>query len=187
MKKEIIMDSTTRTHMDNILSDDRQLQNDAFMFLIAATDQPVPWAYEAWDEIVANLSHKNNRVRAISAQLLCNLAKSDPQNRILDDFPALLNVTRDPRFVTARHTLQNIWKVGLAGPQQQALLLSGLEERYHECVSEKQCTLIRFDIIQDFKNLYDAAGDEAIKQKAEELIAQEEDAKYRKKYAAVWR
>lgn len=181
------MDQTTRNRLDNILSDDRDLQNQAYMALIAATDQPVPWSYEAWDETAANLTHKNNRVRAIAGQLLCNLAKSDPDRRILDDFPALLNVTRDARFVTARHTLQNIWKAGLAGPQQQEMLLSGLEGRYYECIDEKNCTLIRYDIIQDLRDLYDVVGDETIKNKALELIAAEDDQKYRKKYGAVWK
>ena len=181
------MDQTTRNQLNNILSPDRDLQNQAYMALITATDQPVDWSYEAWDEIVANLTHKNNRVRAIAGQLLCNLAKSDPDMRILADFPALLNVTRDPRFVTARHTLQNIWKVGLAGPQQQEILLAGLEGRYYECSAEKNCTLIRYDIIQGLRDLYDVVGDDALKNKALKLIAAEDDEKYRKKYAGVWR
>src|SRR5215204_4947326 len=69
-------------------------------------DKTVDWAYEAWDEIVANLSHKDNHNTAIAAQILSNLAKSDPENRILKDFDKLLTVTKDERFVTARHGLQ---------------------------------------------------------------------------------
>ncbi len=34
--------------------------------------------------------------------------------------------------------------------------------RYAECVTEKNCALIRYDILQDFRNLYDAVKDEAI-------------------------
>jgi hypothetical protein len=45
------------------------------------------------------------RSRAIAAQVLCNLAKSDPKNRMAKDFQALLNVTKDERFVTARRVL----------------------------------------------------------------------------------
>ncbi|MBN1581808.1 MAG: hypothetical protein JXA89_13975 [Anaerolineae bacterium] len=85
--------------------------------------------------MVENLTHKNNRVRSVAAQILCNLAKSDPENRMLADF-ALFAVTRDERFVTARHALQALWKVGLAG--QQALLLAGFEGRFRECISEKK-------------------------------------------------
>lgn len=163
------------------------MQNQAYYAVLAATDTPVDWAYDVWDRLVQSLTDKDNHVRAIAAQVLCNLAKSDPENRMQRDFEALLAVTRDERFVTARHTLQAIWKVGAAGEPQRALLLNGLERRFHECVSEKNCTLIRFDISQALRNLYDAAGDERVLEKALALIATETDAKYRKKYAGVWK
>jgi hypothetical protein len=103
------------------------------------------------------------------------------------DFDKLLAVTKDERFVTARHCLQSIWKVGLAGKNAQQLVVEGLEQRYHECVSEKNCTLIRFDIIQDLRYLYDATTSSEIKEKALELIELETDLKYKKKYASVWK
>jgi hypothetical protein len=133
------------------------------------------------------LTHRDNHVRAISAQLLANLGKSDPKGRMFKDFDKLLAVTKDERFVTARHCLQSIWKVGLAGKNAQQLVVNGLENRYHECVSEKNCTLIRFDIIQDLRNLYAATTSSEIKEKALELIELEGDEKYRKKYAKVWK
>jgi hypothetical protein len=140
-----------------------------------------------WDEVLEGLSHKDNHVRAIAAQILCNLAKSDPKNRILKDFDALLAVTRDERFVTARHCLQSIWKVGAAGKKQQKKFVDGLEGRFRECITEKNCTLIRYDIIQGFRKLYDEVKDEKVKEKALEMIETEEDLKYRKKYASLWR
>lgn len=106
---------------------------------------------------------------------------------MLADFDALLSVTKDKRFVTARHSLQALWKVGAAGEEQKALLLDALQTRFKECVAEKNTTLIRCDIIQDFRNLYDEVQDEAIREKALQLIETEEDLKYRKKYAALWR
>ncbi len=108
------MDKATRTHLDNIRSEDGELQNKAYYFLMEKTEKPVDWAYEAWDELVEGLTHKDNHVRAISSQLLANLAKSDPKGRMLKDFDKLLDVTKDEKFVTARHCLQSIWKVGLA-------------------------------------------------------------------------
>ncbi len=159
----------------------------AFFDIIKITDHPVDWAYEVWDEMVANLSHKDNHQRAIAAQVLCNLAKSDPENRILKDFPALLAVTRDNRFVTARHCLQAIWKVGAAGEKQKVLVVGGLEGRYEECITEKNYTLIRYDILQGLRKLYDEVNDNRIKEKALELVESEKDNKYRKKYAKLWR
>lgn len=163
------------------------MQNKAFLYVLEATDKPVDWAYDVWDEMVENLSHKDNHNRAIAAQILCNLARSDPQNRMLKDFDALLAVTKDERFVTARHCMQSLWKVGAAGKKQQKKLVEGLAGRFKECRTEKNCTLIRYDIIQSLRNLYDTAKDEAVKEKALALIETEEDPKYRTKYARLWR
>lgn len=181
------MDETLRAHLNNLYSTDRDLQNQAFFAVIAATDAPVDWAYEVWDGLVRALTDKDNHVRAIAAQVLSNLAKSDPKNRMGRDFEALLAVTKDERFVTARHTMQAIWKVGAVGASQRQMLLDGLERRFNECVAEKNCTLIRFDICLGLRNLYDAVADEAVRNKALALIETETDPKYRRKYAGVWK
>lgn len=182
------MDQRTRTQLDHLHSDDRELQNRALSHILEVTEKPVDWAYEAWDELLAMLTDKDNHERAIGAQVLCNLAaRSDPKERMLKDFPALLAVTKDERFVTARHTLQALWKVGLAGKKQAKMVMDGLGSRFKECITEKNCTLIRYDIIQDLRNLHDEVKDERIREKALELIETEEDLKYRKKYAGVWK
>ncbi len=181
------MDSITRTNLDNLRSEDKEVQNQAFNFILEVTDKPVDWAYDVWHDTLAGLSHKDNHVRAIAAQVLCNLAKSDPEKRMLHDFDALFAVTKDKRFVTARHTLQALWKIGTVGKQQQQVVVDGLAYRFNECISEKNCTLIRYDIIQDLRNLYDVVKDETIRAKALALIETETDLKYRKKYASGWR
>jgi len=181
------MDITTKANLENLWSQDRALQNQAFLAVLAVTDSPVDWAYEVWDTMVKNLSAKDNHDRAIAAQVLCNLAKSDPHDRILKDFNALLEVTRDERFVTARHCMQALWKVGAAGKQQQEVYVDGLERRFNACITEKNCTLIRYDIVQSLRNVYDASQDEKVRAKALELIEAEADTKYRRKYATLWR
>jgi hypothetical protein len=182
------MDTVTQTHINNIDTSHRDVQNEAYYFLMEATAQSVPWAYEVWDALVAMLRHPDNHQRAIAAQLLANLAAhSDPDRRILRDFEALLAVTKDERFVTARHCLQSLWKIGRAGDAQQRLLMDGFERRFREGENEKNGTLIRFDILQGMKNLYDLEQDEAIRTKALALIETENDPKYRKKYATVWK
>ena len=180
------MDSNTQKHLNNLRSEDRALQNEAFSYILKETEKPVDWAYEVWDQLVEGLRHKDNHVRAISAQILASLAKSDPKNRMQKDFPALMAVTKDEKFVTARHTLQSIWKVGLE-PKMHKTVVEALADWFRDCTTEKNCTLIRYDIIQDLRNLYNEGKDEKIKQKALELIETEEDAKYKKKYAGVWK
>jgi len=181
------MDKLTQTSVNNLRSEDRELQNEAFFHMLKITDKPIDWAYEAWDDIVANLTHKDNHNRAIAAQILCGLAKSDPKERILKDFDKLLAVTKDEKFVTARHCMQALWKIGVVGKKQQKLLMDGLKARFKECISEKNCTLIRYDILESMRNVYDVTRDENIKVTALELIKTETDLKYQKKYTALWK
>jgi hypothetical protein len=181
------MDLKTREHLNNLRSNERELQNQAFFYILEATEKPVDWAYEVWDQLVEGLSHKDNHVRAISAQILCSLAKSDPENRMQKDFSRLMEVTKDERFVTARHCLQSIWRVGVSSEKMQKVVVAALVDRFKNCGNEKNCTLIRYDILQGLRNLYDRVQDEKIKQQALELIALEEDPKYRQKFASVWK
>ena len=181
------MNAAICRHIQNVRSKDGQAQNAAFLALMKASNRRVDWAYEVWDDLIEMLTDKDNHVRAIGDQVLCNLARSDPQGRMLKDFNRLLAVTRDERFVTARHTFQAIWKVGLAGEKQRKLLLEGLGRRYKECARERNCTLIRYDINVSLGTLYDALKDEEIKTRALAWNETEPDPKYRKKYATVWR
>src|SRR3954454_17909525 len=85
-----------------------EVQGKAFEQILTQTAEPVGWADAVWDELFKRLTDRNNRSRSIAAQVLCKLAKSDPSKRLLRDFPALFAVTRDERFVTARHCLQSL-------------------------------------------------------------------------------
>ncbi|MCC2671437.1 MAG: hypothetical protein K0Q72_3908 [Armatimonadetes bacterium] len=166
--------------------DDRERQGAAFLPLLELTSQPVDWAYEVWDEVLAQLTDKGNRNRSIAAQVLCNLAKSDPSQRLLEDFPALFEVVKDERFVTARHALQSLWKVGCVGEAHRSMLVAALDRHFSECAAHKNCTLIRYDIIESLRKVFDAVQDPAIRDRATALIELESDAKYRKKYSTLW-
>ncbi|MHC1782012.1 MAG: hypothetical protein AB9891_04470 [Anaerolineaceae bacterium] len=182
------MEPIVRINVDSIESADREVQHQAFHYLLEAANRPVEWSYEVWDEMVAGLASPDNRVRAITAQLLCSLAKnSDPQKKILKDLPQLMAVTKDPRFVTARHTLQAIWKVGAAGEEQKQMLMQALTDRYTSCVGEKNYMLIRYDIIASLKKLYDEIRDEKIRFLALKLIGMEEDPKNHRKNMSLWK
>ncbi|HEU4325985.1 MAG TPA: hypothetical protein VFS21_22795 [Roseiflexaceae bacterium] len=181
------LDTHTRALVAALRSGDRAAQNDAFSALLAATETPVGWAYEVWDDLLADLRHRDSHRRAIAAQLLCNLAKSDPAQRALRDLPSLLAVTKDERFVTARHCLQSLWKIGVAGAPGRRAVIDGLAARFQECGTEKNATLIRYDIIQALRNIYNVEPDEGLRETALALIETEADPKYRKKYAGVWR
>ncbi len=181
------MDPYPKSAFESLQSSNGEERYQAYHYIMLITEHRVSWAYDVWDRLVEMLSDPGNHQRAIAGQLLSNLARSDPEGRMLRDFPALLNGTRDERFVTARHTLQNIWKVGLAGEAQRQMLLDGLKQRYDECITEKQSTIIRYDIIEGLKKLYDQVQDERVKEKALAWIELEGDEKYRKKYAGAWK
>jgi hypothetical protein len=173
--------------IERLISSDRDAASEAFHELNRLAAEPVDWAYDAWDVIAKDLRHKDNRRRSHASQLLSSLAKSDPEGRIVDVFPDLLESTKDERFVTARHCLLSLWKIALVGPRQKETVLNGLAARFRECASEKNGTLIRYDIVESLGKLYDEDPDEAVKQLALQLIDLEEDPKYRKKYATVWK
>jgi hypothetical protein len=181
------MDSVTQSYFVNLEAKDKDVQFEAFNNIKAATKEEVDWAYEVWDQLKDWLTDTDNHRRSRAAQFLAGLAKSDPEKRILGDFSALWEVTKDPKFVTARHSLQSIWQVGLAGQEQKEMVLTHIEDRFLNGAHEKNYTLIRFDMIQGLKNLYDVLKEEEIKQLAKELIETEEDIKYRKKYMTVWK
>jgi hypothetical protein len=177
-----------KKNFHNLHSTQSKTQHDAFQYVLKQTDKHVDWAYDVWGRMVKDLGHEDNHVRAIAAQILCNLArKSDPEKRILKDFDDLLAVTKDERFVTARHTIQSLWKIGLAGDEQRNKLLEGIEVRFKECVNEKNCTLIRYDILLGLRKLFDISKDNIVYKKALELIEIEVDKKYRSKYEKVWK
>ena len=181
------VDNLTRTHFENLETQDKEIQYEAFNYILAATERKVDWAYEVWAQLKEWLTDADNHRRSRAAQFLSGLAISDPENRILDDFPALWEVTKDPKFVTARHSLQAIWKVGLAGETQKKLLIDHFTDRFKTGENEKNYTLRRFDMIQGLRKLYDALNDEQIKQTAMNLIEIEENPKYQKKYMSVWK
>lgn len=173
--------------VEALRSKEKAAHDRAYVELMKATAQPVDWAYQIWDDLTAALKSKDNRVRSIASQVLSNLAKSDPANRMAKTLPALLNVTKDDHFVTARHCMQSLWKVGVAGKAQQKKLVDGLSARFAECIAEKNCTLIRYDILVVLRKVYDEVKDDKIRQKSLALIETEADLKYRKKYARVWK
>ena len=81
----------------------------------------------------------------------------------------------------------SLWKIGAVGDGQRRKVVDGLAGRFEDCAAEKNCTLIRFDIIQGLRKLYDHAKDESIREKSLALIETEPDLMYRKKYAGIWK
>jgi len=178
-------------HVRKLLTDrasgDGEVAYQAVCSLFAMAEEPVDWAYEAWDELLSELEDRAGHRRAFAAQMLARLAISDPDARMLEDFPRVAAVMKDDKTVTARHTLQTLWRVGLAGPEQKAMVLEALGVRFHECAGEKNGRLVRTDVVTALGKLMKATGDDAIEESALSLIETEPDEKRRKAQAAAWR
>ena len=155
--------------------------------LLELLKKPVDWTYSVWERLVQNLSSSNSLKRSYAVQLLCALAaNSDPEERVLDDFAAIWAVTFDEAFPTAQKCIQSIWKIGLAGKAQRELVVAHLANRYVNCIEVKNCTLIRYNIIESLHKLYDATGEMRLKEISDSLIEKENDSENREKYASVW-
>jgi HEAT repeat protein len=174
-------------HIKNLYSKDKYLQSESYRILMKLTDKPVDFAYDIWDDLLNILKKGNNTGRSIAAQLLCNLAQSDKQKRLDKDLPKLFEATKDEKFVTARHTLLSLWKIGIVNEHLLKRVLLGLETRFHECINEKNCTLLRYDICCVFRKMFDILLNENIHKISLKLIETEEDLKYKKKYMTVWK
>lgn len=182
------MEQDVLQYFSALQNGNQQEQFQAYEKIMAILKDSVDWTYDVWEQFVQNLTSSDAHERSRSAQFLCALAaKSDPEERVLDDFSAIWAVTFDDKFVTARHSLQSIWKIGIAGKAQRELVVAHLANRYVNCIKERNYTLIRFDIIESLRKLYDATSEKRIEELAKGLIEQEEDIKYRKKYSAVWK
>jgi len=181
------MDLTTRHHFDNLHSKDAQLRYASFQYIMNLTKLPVDWAYDVWDDMLALTKTGDNHQRTIAVQVLSSLAKSDPDQRMLKDIGKLFAVTKDEKFVTARHSLQCLWKVAIVNKEFQKKVMDDLSKRFKECINEKNCTLIRYDISEVFRKIYDEVPDEKIKKTSLALIETEDDQKYRKKYLGLWK
>ncbi|WP_164216541.1 hypothetical protein [Virgibacillus sp. YIM 98842] len=181
------MDGQVKQYFSDLEAEEKDVQYEAYKNIIAETEKEVDWAYEVWNQLLEGLKDGDNHKRSRAAQFLAHLAISDPEKRILSDFPALWKVTYDEKFVTARHALNSVWRIGLAGEEQLDIVLEHLDHRFKNSINEKNYTLIRFDIIQGLRHLYDAVEKPKIKYLALDLIGLEENPKYKKKYAALFR
>jgi hypothetical protein len=140
-----------------------------------------------WDRVAAYMDSKDNHLRSIGGQLLCGLAKSDPEGYLFMYFDGIKRLTKDPMFVTARHVLQASYRIGLAGPKYRKLILDFYEERYDDCAAERNASLIRFDILVCMKKLYDAKRDPALAERARQRIMTVSSDTDRTKYRKVWK
>ncbi|HMB25133.1 MAG: hypothetical protein ACM33V_02065 [Chloroflexota bacterium] len=179
------MNKTIKNHIENLASTDDKIRLEALQNLLKITEFKVDWAYEVWDLLLEKLEHENSYQRSIGIMLLCNLAKSDLENRLGVSLDRLLVHTKDEKFITSRQCIQNLWKVAAANKLNREKVVRHLEKRFTECVNEKHYNLLRQDAIQSMISLYGHEGDDQLLRRAQALILKEKEVKYRKQYEAL--
>lgn len=178
------MDTRIKKQIEALASSDDKIRLHALQSMLKATDTKVDWVYEVWGCLLEKLDSENSYQRSIGIMLLCNLAKSDTKDRLKSDLDRLLTHTRDEKFITSRQCIQNIWKTATTRANREKVL-KHLEKQFVECANEKHANLLRLDMIQSMYALYQQEKDSTILTKAQALIAEEPDLKYRKKYETV--
>lgn len=179
------MENAVKECIRNLEATDDQIRLNALQTILSITEHPVDWVYEVWDDLLQKLNHENSYQRSIAILVLCHLAKSDQENRLNASIDLLLAHTQDEKFITSRQCLQNIWKVAAANKTIRQKILAHLEQRFKACAGEKHYNLIRQDILQSIRSLYDTEKDETLLAMARTLMAEETEDKYRKKYQAI--
>ena len=179
------MDKAVKESIDNLEATDNEIRFNALQTVLKLTEDEVDWVYDIWDKLVGKLNHENSYQRSIAIMLLCNLVKSDTENRLDASLELLLAHTKDEKFITSRQCIQNIWKVAAASKSRREKVVDHLEERFRECADEKHYNLIRQDVIQSMKFLYDQEKDDALLTRAQTLMMAEHEEKYRKKYRSI--
>jgi hypothetical protein len=179
------MDKDIQKHFDELSSTDDKSRLNALQTLLKLTETPVKWVYEVWDVLLEKLENENSYQRSIGILLLCNLAKSDREDRMKHSLDRILAHTRDEKFITSRQCIQNIWKVAAANKSNRGKVLTHLEKRFMECENEKHYNLLRQDVLQSILSLYKLEKNGVLLTKIQALIAQEGNLKYRKQYEAL--
>jgi hypothetical protein len=181
------MNRNIQKHIEDLGSTDDKIRMDALQNLLKVTESKVDWVYEVWDHLLTKLDHENSYQRSIGIMMLCNLAKSDIENRLATSLDHLLAHTKDEKFITSRQCIQNTWKIAAANKSNREKVVKHLEKRFVECVEQKHFNLLRRDIIQSMMSLHKAVKDDGLLTRAKALVAKEQDPKYRKQYEALFK
>lgn len=179
------MNRTIQKHIEDLDSTDDKIRMDALQSLLKITESNVGWVYDVWDHLLEKLEHENSYQRSIGIKMLCNLAKSDFENRLRASLDRLLAHTKDDKFITSRQCIQSIWKAAAANKPNREKVLQHLEKRFVECADEKHPNLLRQDIIQSMLSLHKVEKDDALLTRVQTLVAKEQEPKYRKQYEAL--
>lgn len=168
--------------IDNLFRDleskEDSTRYEALKEVIKLTEVEAPWVYDKWFELTEKLYADNSYQRSIGIMVLANLSKSDHENRIAALLDRFVELFDDEKFITSRQCIMNSWKLALYSEFNRKKILEGLEKTYYENIHlKKHGNLIKQDVISSLTQISATIKDEAILQKAIDLIESEIDIK----------
>ncbi|MFC2065319.1 hypothetical protein ACFLXB_09525 [Chloroflexota bacterium] len=86
--------------LKELASKEDKIRMQALDQVMELTDQKVDWVYDVWETLTGMLEYENSFHRSIAIKVLCNLAKSDDQDRLGGMLDTLLFHTKDKKFIT---------------------------------------------------------------------------------------
>lgn len=165
----------------NLNSKDNKVRLKALEELMKITSEKVDWIYDKWNILVDKLDSENSYQRSIGMFLLSNLTKSDIENKFFSIMERYLGLMEDDKFITARQSIQNSWKVAIVSNKHGKLIIDHLEKMF---VSNKHLAkhsnLIRQDIMSSLVKSYDNSKNEETLNLINMLIQLENDKKVKK-------
>ena len=146
---------------------DQMLNNEHIMvyyhsynILAKASELKPELFYNYWNDFASLLNHDNSYHRDFGLTLIANLTKVDTENKfssVSDDYFKCIN---DPKFMTARHCIQNTAKILTNKSALNADILDILLNIDELCnFSKKQKALLKSDAITVFDKLYNQISD----------------------------
>lgn len=156
---------------------DRQKQFEAIKVISKETESKVTWAYSYWDQLEKDLEHKKGNRQVLAVKFLSNLAISDSRQKIFETFEKIKDVTESETAATQREALSYIWRIALAGPKQQTMIVNYLIERYEAAAINSQFRMLKTDLLVSLQKIYLSTNDESLKETIDDLINQETDLK----------
>lgn len=161
---------------------DNDIRYEALNELLLLTEKRVVWYNDHIDDILLKLQSKNAFQRSIGMMLICNLAKSDTENRTKAYLPKIIELLSDDKIMVKRQTIQNIWKIAISTNELETEVINLLISKYLKCINEKHYNLVRADILESLLKINNFKESLCPINKIKELIDLEQNISYSKSY-----
>ncbi|MGB9979295.1 hypothetical protein [Methanobacterium sp.] len=159
----VINDESIRDEITNQMLNNEHIMIYYHSYQILAKSselKPELFYIEYWDDFASLLNHDNSYHRDFGLTLIANLTKVDTKNLFSSIFEDYFRCVNDAKFMTARHCIQNTFKILTNKSELKKDILNILLDVNKLCnFSEKQKALLKSDVIDVFDKIYGQIND----------------------------